>query len=384
MTALLAILLALVTADLQADADARKTVVIQGRHERTEPLVLDRDGSRVVFDGGQQCCLHFDDEAIVGNAPALMGRCLLLEIRGAGAVVDGGANFIGYRQAAAPWKEIPHDKLPKLAILIRGAGGEKGTSFALDNGSATFGPLFIGGFQRGIQFGEGLDENNADNCHFGYVTCSHCDNLICFKNRQSVSNTFVHVRQFADGSQEEQRAFELLRFEAGGKCVVDHAEINQGLVCRAIRSDWNTGFCRIDTLSTDPAGGKAFKLFDGAPDPSVANIGPCPFILTIGELWNGIDWRESSETAGYMVDAYAGQRVNVNGGGLIEAKNGPSVRLRGSDKQRAVMVFTGVTFDTKATPAALLSDDSEHCLLRWVDCFDRAGKIIQNGSVPRD
>ncbi len=364
---------AYINRDLQSLADDRQTVVVRGRTRVDRPLELTRDGSRVVFDGGVQNCLHFETSPLLGNTAALIGDDLLLDIQGAGACIEGGGNFIGLTKDAPPWPEIDHKNLPKLAIQIRGAGGEKGMPWGLDNGASHFGPMFIGGFQRGIQFGTGLDENNADNCHFAYIACSHVDNLVCFKNRQSVSNTFLHIRQFADGTQAEQRAFELLRFEAGGKCLVSHAEINNGLVCRAIRSDWNTGFCEVQTLSTDPAGGKTFRLFDGSPQ---VGGDPSPFHFTIGRIWNGIDWREPVETAGWMIDAYPGQHVSINGGGLLEARNGPSIRLRGSKSERATLVFNGVKFDAADTPENMISDESKNYSIRIENCRDRRGAFF--------
>lgn len=365
--------------DLQSLADDRQTVAVRGRKRVDGPLVLTRDGSRVVFDGGLQNCLHFETSQLLGNTAALIGDGLLLDIQGAGACIEGGINLIGYTQETGPWGEIPHDKLPKLAVQIRGAGGEKGMPWGLDNGASHFGPMFIGGFQRGIQFGTGLDENNADNCTFARVFCSHIRNLICFKNRQSVSNTFWHIRQLADGTQAEQREFELLRFEAGGKCLVHHAEINNGLVCRAIRSDWNTGFCTVLRLSTDPGGGNAFRLFDGSPDKEISGTdNPCPFEFDIGRIWNGIDWREPVETAGWMIDAYAGQHVSINGGGLLEAKNGPSIRLRGTKAERATLAFNGVKFDSQSTPRELIHPSSEHYTVKWTDCRDRKGEFFSN------
>lgn len=382
--------------DLQGDLNAHKTVVVDGRIRVKETLVSPcYDGGRIDFSGGTQNCLHFDweykqPEGMLGHASALVwagepNKGPILEVRGAGLLITGGGNFIGYRQQGGPWKNIDHAKdLCALAILFRGAGSPTGTKYGLDNGSATTGPIFIGGCRRGIQFGAGIDENNADNCHFGYIACSHVDNLICFVNRQAVSYTFDHLRQLADGTEAEQRAFELLRFEAGGKCLVDHVEINQGLVCRAIRSDWNTGFCHIETVSIDPGGGEGYQLFDGAPDPAVSGMAtPCPFDFSIGKVWNGSAKREPVSESGWLIDVYAGQRVTIEGGGLLEAANGPSIRLRGSKTERAVVQFRGVEFDTQSTPRELIHPSSEHYTVKWTDCRDRKG-LVFSGSKSKD
>lgn len=365
-------------------------MLVSGRIRRRAPFRIGHyDGTRLDFDGGVQSCLHVEDSKLLGVASGFIwdgdrNDGPLLDIGGAGVVATGGCNLLGLSQDSGPWRAIDHAKdLCALGILISGSAGAQGLPEGLDNGASIFGPLFIGGCRRGIQLGNALDENNADNCQFPWIACSHVDNLVCFKNRQSVSNEFGHIRQLADGTPAEQRAFELLRFEAGGKCTVNHVEINAGLVVRAIRSDWNTGFCYINTVSTDPAGGKSFRLFDGAPDPTIGAgvtggglTEPCPFILTVGKVWNGIDWRESSSTAGYMVDAYAGQQVTIEGGGLFESKNGPSIRLRGKPGERAVCTIRGAKFDSKKCVAPMLSKDSRHYLFKCIDCLDRAGDMF--------
>lgn len=387
--------------DCTSMVTARK-LVINDRIVVNDTILLPQvAGMHIHFGGGEQ---EYKTEAQFNTANNLAGHCPaliwvgdvgadsppMIEIQGNGVILSGGVNLQGVLATSVINNDLlePHStKLPSLAVLIRGVGGGTGVPIGLGSGKVTVpDTMFICGFQRGIQFGSGREEDNADNCWFSRIFCSHVDNLICFANRQAVSNRFGHIRQFADGTSAEQRAFELIRIEeGGGKFTIDHVEINSGLVLRVLKSDWNTCQGILHNLSIDPANGTSYRLFDGTP--SGGTDVETPYVFTISSMCNGTATRESSTTAGPMIKAYGRQNIQIRDGWFFEKINGESIELHdqtgypSKPRFRPAVHFDSCFFDYQCDPDDLiLSSSTGKRTYTWVNCKNTYGEVISDGN----